>query len=144
MSLALAGRHDRISAWRINLCRPPARDHSHVGVRTDYSNTVNLGRIERKLCVIVLQEHDAVLFDFLCHLEAAPNVHYALLRRIVDYTGGKHRAQDAMNMIIDLGRGYFARLDRLLQIVSKEDLSRFLMIEAGRRSLFSAMCSSPV
>src|ERR1700689_1869328 len=98
--IAFARGHNRIAARRIDLRRAPTGDHSHVGVRADYSDTRNLGGVERKLSAIVLEQDDALLFNLLRNFETADHVDHTFYRRIIHHTGGEHGAQDAANVII--------------------------------------------
>ena len=59
-------------------------------MRTDNRDAVYLGSSEGKLLVIILEQHDRLLFKRAGYLEAAFHIHHAFLRRIVDHARGEH------------------------------------------------------
>ena len=142
--IALARRHDRVSARGVNLRRTAAGNHAHIGVRPDHRDAVNLRSVERKLRMIVLQQHRTFFSDFLRDFQAAHDVHHAPLRRIVNHTSGEHAPQNAAHMIVQFRYRHLARFDCLLELVTVEDFARLLMIESGSRGLLDAVCTAPV
>ncbi len=132
ISLALARRHDGVSARRIDLRRTAAGNHAHIGVRADDRDAVDL-RQRRAEAARSSFFSSTVLSSAICCATSNPPITSTTL-----FCGGSSTtpvanidAQDAVHVIIELGRRNFARLDCLLQIVAVEDFAGLFVIEAG-------------
>ena len=94
--------------------------------------------------VLVLQQNDALFSDVLGGRHSALDIRHLPDDRMIKQTAGKNRAQNALDVIVQLLLGDFSCLDRLLQSVTIEVLARLLLIEAGVRRLGSGVGSAPV
>ena len=115
MRRALSGRHNGVAADRIDLRRTAAGDHAHIGVRADDRDGVQpccASAAARAL--FILEQHDAAFFDLARSLESGKRIDDAALARIIDHARGKHRAQNAMHMLIQFGLRNLSRLHRCL------------------------------
>ena len=70
--------------------RSAPRNHSYVCMRSDHRDAADFRSSEGKLLVIILEQHDRLLFKSAGYLEAAFHIHHAFLRRIVDHARGEH------------------------------------------------------
>ena len=142
--LPFAWRQNRVPDRRVHLRRTTTRNHSHIRMRSDHCDAMNLRRIQRKLRLLILEQDDALLLQFASHLQSTQYIRDAPLHRVIHQARGEHCAQNAMHVIVHLGLGYCAGFHSLLQIVSIEKPSRLLVIHACCGSLGYAVGSSPI
>ena len=102
------------------------------------------GGIEWQQMVFVLQENDAFFSDVLGGRHSALDIRHLPDDRMIKQTAGKNRAQDALDVIVQLLLGDFSALDRFLQSVAIEILARLLLVQAGVRRLGGGVGSAPV
>src|ERR1700679_1330809 len=101
---ALTRWHDRIAARRIDLSRTSSRNHSDVCVSTNDGDCMDLRGENWKHGLIVLQQNDALFFDFLRNLESFFNLHHTLLWGIIYDSRQKLRIQDSAGVVINFGQ----------------------------------------
>ncbi len=61
--------------------------------------------IERQCCVFVLEQNDAAFFDLARGLKASEGIDDAALAWIIDDADSEHGAQNAMDVLVEFGRG---------------------------------------
>src|SRR5580693_6289342 len=85
---------------------------------------------------LVLEQDDAAFFDFAGNGEADEGIHNAALAWEIDYSGGKHGAENAVHMLVELGLGNCPCFDGSLVFGLVEEAARLFVIEAGGGSFF--------
>ena len=69
---------------------------------------------QRQRGLLVLEQNDAAFFDLARSFKSGEGIDNAALPRIIDHARGKHRAQNAMHMLVQLGLRNRSRLHRIL------------------------------
>jgi len=133
-----------ISAWRIDLRRAAAGEHTGIGVRPDHGNRFHGRRAQRQLAARVLQQHRALFRDPLGHFEAAENVHHFGRGRQVEKSHRELRAQDAVNHVVDARQRDRPAIHRLLERVSEIIAAWHFDVQPGERRFGSGMSPAPV
>ena len=64
--------------------------------------------------LFVLQQNDAAFFDLARSLKSGKGIDDAALAWIIDHAGGKHGAQNAMHVLVELGLWNLSGVDALL------------------------------
>ena len=88
-------------------------------------------RNEREGGVLILEQDDGTLFDFARDFEADEGIDDHALAGIVDDTGGKHGAQNAVHVLVELGDRDGSGIDGRFVFIAVEEAAGFLVVEAG-------------
>src|SRR5271165_6222854 len=100
---ALTGLGDCIASGWIDLSRAAAGDHAYVRMGANHGYGVQADRNQRERRSLILEQHNATLFDFARNIEANEGIDHAALAGVIDDTGSEHGAQNAVYMLIEFG-----------------------------------------
>jgi hypothetical protein len=78
---------------------------------------------------LVLEQNDAFLGEPLRHNVTAFYIWDLLDHRVIKQAGSKNRAQDTMDVVVDLILGNLPALDSFLQRIAKEVLARLFLVK---------------
>ncbi len=92
---------------------------------------------------VVLEQNDAAFFDLARSLQAGEGIDDAALAGIIDDAGGEHGAQNAMNMLVQFGRGNSCPLPRRPCTVRRKKMLPGSSLSRPAAEAFSVLCVPP-